>query len=517
MARKITSFLSGFGAFSLKTKITLLVVFIILAILVSIGYLQIERDTQLHTQYIDSNALTVSRTIISFFILDERRIDYRSIQRFLNRFLGHKELARDIVYISLQNSDNEILAAAVNRSLVKSYTIQRVGPDGETVDEVPIETNEDAIAFIEKLQSRRITEANDNLTEVNVENSGDETSEVRSIQIGYSKRGLRKQVFNAVMANITIISAYLFIGVIASVILGSALSKPIKVLEEAMKRVSAGDLNQRLEINSKDEIGTLAATFNYMTEGLREKEKIKREFLVAREVQFNLLPRQTLDNERLDITTYFEPATEVGGDYYDFIEMKDGSIGIVVADVSGHGMSAGLMMAITKSCLHTHTNFQDNLADMMGSMNRILYNLSEQRSMVTMFLSSLNLEEMTLTYTNAGHPFTYIVRPNGDGTSDILSLESISYPLAIKKELQFSAKKVDLKPGDFLVCYSDGIVESLDDNEQVFGYDRIEEILSSERFSTSRDLLETLITEVRIHIGTAEQFDDITAVVIRVL
>jgi len=511
------SFLFGFGTFSLKTKITLLVVFIILAILVSIGYLQIERDTQLHTQYIDNNALTVSRTIISFYILDERRIDYRSIQRFLNRFLGHRELAQDIIYISLQDDENNILAGAVNRAIVDSYRREISDGNGNITTELaPIETSEDMLSFIEKLQRRQIFEVNDNFTEVNVENSGDDSSEVRSIQIGYSKRSLKQQVFNAVMANITIIGAYLLIGIVASYILGGAISRPIKVLEEAMKRVSAGDLNQRLDISSKDEIGTLAATFNYMTEGLREKEKIKREFLVAREVQFNLLPRKVLDNEHLDIATYFEPATEVGGDYYDFVEMDDGSIILVVGDVSGHGMSAGLMMAITKSCLHTLSNFETDVATMMTSMNSILHNLSEQRSMVTMFLSKLDLQNLRLDYANAGHPFTYVVRPNSNGENKIFSLEAISYPLAVKKKLEFQGQSFNLQTGDYLVFYSDGIIEALDDNENVFGFDRIENILKNEQFDDSKSLLETLITEVRIHIGTAEQFDDITAVVVRI-
>jgi serine phosphatase RsbU (regulator of sigma subunit) len=504
----------GRRAFSLKTKITILVVFLILAILLSIGYLQIERDRKIHRDYIYERSETVSKTILSFYVLGVRAVNFQEIQRFLNSFLEQRDLAEDIVFISLHDEEANILAGAINRSLVKSYISERM-VDGRRVKErIPIETQEEAFEFIDKIQRNRIGEENDNLLITYISISNDIRSNVKAVAIGFSKRGLKRQIFNAVMVNLSIFSVYIMIGILASIFLGGAISKPIKVLEEAMKRVSAGDLNQRLDINSKDEIGTLAATFNFMTEGLREKEKIKREFLVAREVQFNLLPRKVLTHKNMDMATYFEPATEVGGDYYDFLEIGEDRIGIVIADVSGHGMSAGLMMAITKSCLHTQLNYQDDISQMMVSMNNILFELSERRSMVTMFFSILDLSAMTVTFTSAGHPFTYHIK---QGNNSLSSLESISYPLAVKRGLIFNSKTVCVKAGEYLVYYSDGIVEALDEDGNVFGFDRMEEILAKGEYSSAQELLETLITEVRIHIGTAEQFDDITAVVVKIL
>lgn len=503
----------GRRAFSLKTKITVLVVFLILAILVSIGYLQIERDRRLHTDYISANAETVSRTILSFHVLSVRVVNYQDLQRFLSNFLEQQELAQDIVFISVHDKDGKILAGDVNRSIVSEYTMERVVGGQVTRELVPIETQEEAFRFIDKIQRSRLREVNDNVIIVVTRLENDIGSEVRSVAIGFSKRSLNRQILNAVVVNLSIFSVYIIIGVIASVFLGGAISKPIKILEEAMKRVSAGDLNQRLEINSKDEIGTLAATFNFMTEGLREKEKIKKEFLVAREVQFNLLPRKTLEHRNLDVATYFEPAAEVGGDYYDFLEIGKDIVGIVIADVAGHGMSAGLMMAITKSCLHTQLNYQSDIPLMLTSMNDTLFSLSENRSMVTMFLAFIDVERHTIAFASAGHPFTYLVK-GSDRT--VHSLESVSYPLAVKKGLKFQARTESLESGDYLVFYSDGIVEALDEGGNVFGYDRVEEIIATSAYDNARELLENLITEVRIHIGTAEQFDDITAVVVRI-
>lgn len=505
------------GAFSLKTKITVLVVFLILAILLSIGYLQIERDRKLHTEFQRERAVTLGQTILSFNVLSVRRATVRQMQSFLDNFIDQEDLAQDIVFISLQDRSADIIAGAVNRKLVTSYRVEEI-VDGEPIVETrPIETTEEEIEFIEKLQQNRISEINNNLSKYSVTQSSDDTNasanDVHSVMIGYSQRTLKQKIYYAILVNMSIFSVYIVIGVLASVFLGGAISKPIKVLEEAMKRVSAGDLNQRLEINSKDEIGTLAATFNYMTEGLREKEKIKREFLVAREVQFNLLPRKTLTHEHLDVATYFEPATEVGGDYYDFVQIDEDSLGIIIADVSGHGMSAGLMMAITKSCLHTQLSFQSDPDALLASMNDILFELSEARSMVTMFFSALNMRDHSICFASAGHPFTYLI----DGEKrELTSLETISYPLAVRKGLNLKTQTVRFKSGDYLVYYSDGIVEALNEDGDVFGFERMEEILQNADYSNARELLEALITEVRIHIGTAEQFDDITAVVVRI-
>lgn len=503
----------GKKAFSLKTKISLMVVIIILMILLSIGFLQIQREQSLHKEYIDGYAQTISKTILGFNVLGVQKVNYANIQRLLNRYLEERSFAEDIIFIALHDKAGNILAGSLNKNLVKSYFSERVVAGKKVINEIPIETSDDMKDFISKVRLNNIVEQNNNLTIHGTQIQGETRSEVKSVYIGYSTLRLNKLVMSTVVSNLVVSTAYIIIAIIASIFLGGAIAKPIKILENAMKRVSAGDLNQRLEISSKDEIGTLAATFNYMTEGLREKEKIKKEFLVAREVQFNLLPKTTLDHQHMDIATYFEPATEVGGDYYDFLEIDEDNVGVVIGDVSGHGMSAGLMMAITKSCLHTQMAYQSNLAKLMASMNGILYDLSEKRSMVTLFFAHLDFVNSNIYYANAGHPFTYLI--NGEDKS-FQSLESVSYPLAVKKELKFKTRKASFTAGDYLLFYSDGIVEALDENGNVFGFERIEEILSTADYSTAQELLETLITEVRIHIGTAEQFDDITAVVVKI-
>jgi len=504
----------GRTAFSLKTKITVLVVFLIVAILLSIGFLQIERDRRLRENERERRAITVAKTILSFNILAERRTNYREVQRYLRRFLGQEDLAQDIVFISLHDQKGNILAGAVNRSLVGSFRVVTNIGGRSVVKEQKIETADEEREFIDKLYRRRITESSNSLriVELNLKrSSGGE--EVRLIRLGFSTKGLQAEILDALIINLSIFAVYIVIGIIASVFLGSAISRPIKVLEEAMKRVSAGDLNANVEIPTRDEIGTLARTFNYMTEGLREKEKLKKEFLIAREVQNNLLPDKMPKHGRIEVATYFEPATEVGGDFYDYLDISEDRLGVIVGDVSGHGMSAGLLMAITKSCIHTQIHYEYDIDHIMTSMNNILLGLSEPRSMVTLFFSVLDLEKLTIEFSDAGHPFTYLIRGN---KPEVIPLEAISYPLGIKPDLQFSARKMKLLPGDYLLYYSDGIVEALDEEGAVFGYDRLEDILKAKAYDTPEELLDTLITEVRIHIGSAEQFDDMTAVVIRI-
>lgn len=504
----------GRTAFSLKTKITVLVVFLIVAILFSIGYLQIERDRKLREKERKRRAEAAAKTIISFKIFGND-VAYKDVDDFLARFLDQEELAQDIVFISFHDSKGKILAGAVNKRIVKSYKVVKT-VEGEAVEELrDIESVEDEKEFMDKLFRRRIEETSNSMTVVDMSvNVLDDTKEeIKLIRLGFSTKVLQEEILQSMVVSLSIFAVYIIIGILASVFLGSAISKPIKVLEEAMKRVSAGDLHQNVDIPSRDEIGTLAKTFNYMTEGLREKEKLKKEFLIARDVQFNLLPKGMPEYANLEVATYFEPATEVGGDFYDFLSINDHQLGIVIGDVSGHGMSAGLLMAITKSCLHTQLNYEEDIGKMTGSINNILHGLSEPRSMVTFFYSVLDLDKPTISFTNAGHPFTYLVR---GGNPELIPLEAISYPLGIKRDLRFRARQQELQPGDFLVYYSDGIVEALDEEGWVFGYERLEDILVSRKFDSPEELLETVVTEVRIHIGSAEQFDDMTVVVLRI-
>ncbi len=505
-------------AFSLKTKITVLVVFLIVAILLSVGYLQIERDRTLREEERERRAITVAKTILSFNILGERRTNYNEVQRYLRRYLGQEDLSQDIVFVSLHDQRGGILAGAVNRAIVGTYKVVKRGSGdggGDVIEERRIETADDERKFIDNIYRRRLSEARNSLrvVEINFNRGEGDDEEVRQIRLGFSTKGLQAEIFEAVVISLSIFAVYIVIGIVASVFLGSAISRPIKELEEAMKHVTAGDLNAHVDIPTRDEIGTLAKTFNFMTEGLREKEKLKREFLIAREVQFNLLPRRMPEHSRLNVATYFEPATEVGGDFYDFLTLEEDTLGVVIGDVSGHGMSAGLLMAITKSCMHTQINYERDLDRLMASMNNILFGLSERRSLVTMFYSVIDLKKMTIEFTDAGHPFTYLIR---QGEKEPISLEAISYPLAVKRDLTFQVQSMRLQPGDFLFYYSDGIIEALDEEGTVFGYNRLEEILSGRNFDSPEELLDTVITEVRIHIGSAEQFDDMTAVVIHI-
>lgn len=318
--------------------------------------------------------------------------------------------------------------------------------------------------------------------------------------------------------------AILFILVeIVSLVVGSRIAalitRGVAGLRRAAVAVGAGDFSARVSVPTQDEIGDLAESFNRMAAGLEEgqraaleRERLRRELELARRIQARLLPESPPALPGLDMAATNEMSLQVGGDYYDFVPTADGRTAICVADVAGKGVAAALLMSNVKAALLSSAAVDRGPVAITGRVNRLLEQSIEPGRFVTFFLAVLDPDSLRFEYVNAGHPAPMLLR--ADGTLE--RLERGGTILGIDASAAFEAGAGSLRPGDLLAMFTDGVTEAQGAGDELFGEERIEEILRRECRQPAALLLDRLVGAVREYEGTRGQSDDLTAVVVKV-
>ena len=190
---------------------------------------------------------------------------------------------------------------------------------------------------------------------------------------------------------------------------------------------------------------------------------------MARQLQADLRPAEGPDLPGWEAAHSYRIANTIGGDYYDFLSLDDGRVVLISADASGHGIAAGLLMAIANATLRVSLDGEPDPVSMCRMMNRALYGTGGPRAFMTAFVGVLDPESGRLVYTCAGHPYPVLVRSGGES----VELGRGSFPLGIRSRLDLEAEEVIVEPGDTLVMYSDGIPESINAAGRAFGFDRV--------------------------------------------
>jgi serine phosphatase RsbU (regulator of sigma subunit) len=251
-----------------------------------------------------------------------------------------------------------------------------------------------------------------------------------------------------------------------------------------------------------------------------ERQGVQREFDIAREVQCRLLPSQTPEYPRLDFGFFYQPAREVGGDYYDFIPIDRKRMGLAVGDVSGKGLSSALLMASLQGLVRTNLAVrQGEVADFVSQLNHSLYKLTTDSRYATLFFALVDVSNQTLQYVNAGHNPPLLFRngassEHGLGTTE--SLEGGGPPVGILAQSQYRSEYVLLHEGDVLVAYTDGVVEALNPQQEEFGEERLREIIRSSLFLSATEICKRGAEQLQAFMAKYPQWDDITLVVMKV-
>ena len=236
---------------------------------------------------------------------------------------------------------------------------------------------------------------------------------------------------------------------------------------------------------------------------------LEQELGTARSIQHALLPKDLPKLEGWKIAYHYQPAREVGGDFYDFLRLDDGRIGLVIGDVSGKGIAAALVMANTQSVLRAVAR-RGNIApgQVLAEANDVLYAYIPSGTFVTCFYGVLDLESGRLVYANAGHDPPYSQRGG-----DAQELRARGMPLGLMPGMPYEEKEAVLAAGDDLLLYSDGLVEAHDPEGQMFGFPRLRKLVMAQSGGSGEELVDFLLAElVRFTGADSEQEDDITMV-----
>ncbi|MDX1384020.1 MAG: PP2C family protein-serine/threonine phosphatase [Thermoanaerobaculia bacterium] len=241
---------------------------------------------------------------------------------------------------------------------------------------------------------------------------------------------------------------------------------------------------------------------------LVDRVRVRDELEVARQLQEDLLPRSVPDLEGYNISHAYRTANEVGGDYYDFSLLEDGRLVLMVGDASGHGMAAGLLMAIANATLELAVDLDPAPPEVLRLLNRTLCRTGDKRAFMSIFYGLLDPASGELEFACAGHPFPFLRRPGGD----IEELGEGGFPLGFRPELRFEARHATLAAGDTLVLYSDGLPEGVNHAGETFGYERLRELVAEQ--GTPEAIHERILVAFDRHRGDEPLADDFSLVVV---
>lgn len=304
------------------------------------------------------------------------------------------------------------------------------------------------------------------------------------------------------------------------------LTAPIHRLTMEVAGIGGGNLDHQIQIATGDEVEALGNAFNGMTAQLKgyignlaaataEKERIQTELLLAARIQADMLPdsgKILTDRIEFSIHAGMTPAKEVGGDFYDFFLTDENHLAFLIADVSGKGVPASLFMVVAKTLLQSHITDAKSLADKIGEVNDSLCANNQNDMFVTAWAGILDLTTGVLTYVNAGHN-PPLLKLKKDSCEYLKSHNG--FVLAGMENEKYTQSRVRLRPGDTIFLYTDGVVEANNEEGKLYGENRLKQLFSKNAHMEPERLAGEVWKDIEDFQGTAEQFDDITMLIVR--
>jgi len=380
------------------------------------------------------------------------------------------------------------------------------------------------------------------------------------LELQTSLRHLTREFFNpdqnvfniAMMVAMGLLAVLLLLTGLAALMLSLRITggivEAVKALHRGTRRLAAGDLDTMIEVQSEDEFGDLADSFNEMTVAVKQgrqdaiaRERLQQEMSTARAIQERLLPHDQPLLAGWEVTGVSIPSLQVGGDYFDFLQPGDGRLGIAIGDVSGKGVPAALLMSNLQACLKGQVLHPAPVAATVSRVNDLLAESTDPHMFATFFYGELDGASGRFTSTNAGHEPALVVRR--DGTVEWLVAGGLL--LGMFAGQPYDQAEVDLGPGDVLVLYTDGITEAgaplilpgedrpepddedsgaaggaeggpdWDDEDLLFGEERLARAVVAARERSAVGIREAVLAAVQRHLDGRPQGDDITLVVVK--
>jgi len=352
---------------------------------------------------------------------------------------------------------------------------------------------------------------------------------VKEVNIGtahilFSYKIIDKAINNAT-ASIVILSLVIFvIGIGASFLLTQFIVHPIMSIAKGAEEIGKGNLEYKIAVHTKDELEFLSNQFNIMTGKLAqaqaamlERERLKYELDIATSVQESLIPKKIPRIKNLNISAYYRPAKEIGGDYYDFYKLDKDRLAFIVADVSGKGVPGAMVMAMVRSILKSTVYNSKTAFHTMLKTNRLITGDIKSGMFITAFYGIINATNLKLEYINAGHNQLLILK---NSTGKVESIQDEGIPLGTPNidvfENRLKAKFIQLQRGDVIIQYTDGITEAKNERQDEYELKRLISTIENNKTQLPAAMLKAVIVDVNKFCDKEPQYDDIAIVIIKV-
>ncbi|SEK80473.1 sigma-B regulation protein RsbU (phosphoserine phosphatase) [Ruminococcus sp. YRD2003] len=410
----------------------------------------------------------------------------------------------------LRTSDNKQLADFITRALTEQTGLETVTLNDKEyyLSSAPMKTVGWAVvSVVDKEMTQMSTDQL--LTEIKRIN----TDSADKFRDGMSKLS---------MMSVVIIVLIIIVGSISALIVANRIVKPITAMTDNLTgKDGNGTFEMKDLYRTGDEIQVLAESFDKLskdtvkyieniTEITKEKERIGTELSLATQIQVGMLPHifpPFPHRHEIDIYAVMEPAREVGGDFYDFFLVDEDHLGLVMADVSGKGVPAALFMMISKALLKSNAMLGQSPAEVLMKVNNLICANNQAEMFVTVWLGIFEISTGKLTAANAGHEYPALKRADG---SFELYKDKHGFVIGGMEDVRYKEYTIDMKKGDKLFLYTDGVPEATDSQEQMFGTDRMLEALNIDNKADPEQLLKNVRNAVNGFVKEAEQFDDLT-------
>ena len=308
------------------------------------------------------------------------------------------------------------------------------------------------------------------------------------------------------------------VAMVGIVPISNRMSRNLATLTAGARKLAQGDLETRVQVQSKDEFGQLAEAFNGMARDLGEnqkrlveQERLNQELDMCRKIQSEMLPNQPLLSEFVEIKGISMPARAVGGDFFNYFPFPGGDVAVLVGDVSGKGLPAALLMANLQAQLQAKLPLDEDLAQLATQLDQEIYSSTPAEAYLTLFMAVLRVKTATLSYVNAGHNAPVFLANGGSRL-----LESTGRPLGLLPGGSYRQESVSLSRGDGVFLFTDGLVEMENAAGEEFGASRLESMLVEMGSMDPGQWLIQVEEAVRLHRGATEALDDATLLVLKV-
>jgi sigma-B regulation protein RsbU (phosphoserine phosphatase) len=309
------------------------------------------------------------------------------------------------------------------------------------------------------------------------------------------------------------------VALVTGVVLTRTITRAVGDLYDATLNVRRGDLSHRVRVHKRDQLGALGESFNEMTasvgqliEEQKQRQRLENEISIAREVQSQLFPQSLPSLPGLQLAAICRPARVVSGDYYDFIRLGPSSVGIALADISGKGIFAALLMASLQAALRSTAALDGHggTAGLVARLNEHVFKNTSDDRYATFFYGVYDSDARTLTYTNAGHLAPFFLS-NGK----MQELDTGGTVVGLIEDSTYTQGVIKVAPGSLLVMFSDGLTEPENVYGEEFGVQRLKDEVMKQSTVPLEKLAENLIASADQWAGAADQADDITVVIAR--